>query len=486
MASVEQRTKGREEYLSSVEEFKLKRKQYKEDLKQFISNTLTEYYDNIPDFDAMIKEFSVSELDERLRDLYEPSVLLPGLSKLIPILNVCKFICINRTLVFVKGEDIRESIKYDKVLSAGEVYDALKRLTPIASTSVLGKLRCEYEQIESLQKSFAESDREQFVAVFNSTSCDKSLIYFICNSFPLEKPLTTKDVYSNEDYLENIETQYDYYVSWAANHKEDDWYPLLKSFYEALHRMREIAEAVTNSSLPDNDDSVNSFVSEFKRLLGTLISCYKRYVSFALEDGFLFEKEMLSEMIGQLQIDDFLHKYERFELQVQTSIELSSKEVLSKEPPSYKLPSDLFDGKVDTTNAYIPGLKNDLKSVEKFEQLFDFILNIGGITSEEEAGALLRAFTGYPIENANQKAKWESDYHILFYLVKYMFTPKERYVKMSQCIDIYYPSEDERRKAEKFPSSYAERIGGDDAPYIIETLNRIYSVFPKLETPITD
>lgn len=153
----------------------------------------------------------------------------------------------------------------------------------------------------------------------------------------------------------------------------------------------------------------------------------------------------------------------------------------------YSLPGDLFEGnKVDIIYGYIPGLKDALKSEEVFGPLFAFILRIGGVSTDEEASALLRAFTGYPVENANQKAKWEADYHILYYLVKYMFTPKKSYVSMFQCIDIYFPSDDERQKAEKSPSSYAERISGDDASYIIETLSRLSSVFPRPETPITD
>lgn len=152
----------------------------------------------------------------------------------------------------------------------------------------------------------------------------------------------------------------------------------------------------------------------------------------------------------------------------------------------YALQDGLFDGVVDTNNQYIPGLKRELRDHDLFERLFNFILQLGGITSSEEAGALLRSFTGYPVENASQRAKWETDYHILYYLVKYMFTPKKSYVSMSQCIDIYYPSDDEKRKAEKSPSSYAERISGDDAPYIIETLSRLSSVFPRPETPIAD
>lgn len=145
---------------------------------------------------------------------------------------------------------------------------------------------------------------------------------------------------------------------------------------------------------------------------------------------------------------------------------------------AYRLSDDLFDGRVDTSHVYISGLKNDLKSTEAFSPLFNYILSLGGINSDEEAGALLRAFTGHPVENANEKASWMADYHILYYLVKYMFTPKSKFVIMSECIDIHYPSDDERQKAEKSPSSYAERISGDDASSIIETLYRLSDVFP--------
>ena len=153
---------------------------------------------------------------------------------------------------------------------------------------------------------------------------------------------------------------------------------------------------------------------------------------------------------------------------------------------NFIIPDDLFSRSVDTTHLYIPGLKRELKDISVFSRLFDFILKLGGITSDDEAGALLRAFTGYPVENANDKATWNGDYHILYYLVKNMFTAKKSYSAMKQCIDISYPSDDERRKAEKSPSSYAERIGGDDAPYIIETLHRLWAKFPELETPLTD
>lgn len=152
----------------------------------------------------------------------------------------------------------------------------------------------------------------------------------------------------------------------------------------------------------------------------------------------------------------------------------------------YSLPEDLFDGKVDYMHEYIPGLKNCLKTLDVFGPIFNYILRIGKVTQDEEAGALLRVFTGYPVEKASTRAKWESDYHILFYIVKYMFTSKTLYVKMRECIDITYPSDEERQKAERSPSSYAERISGNDAPYIIETLSRLSSVFPRPETPITD
>ena len=134
----------------------------------------------------------------------------------------------------------------------------------------------------------------------------------------------------------------------------------------------------------------------------------------------------------------------------------------------FTLPEDLFSGKVDIRHDYIPGLKNALKTIDVFSPLFNYILSLGGINSNKEAGALLRSFTGYPVEDADDKAKWGTDYHILYYLVKYMFTPKKSYVKMSECIDINYPSDDERLKAEKSPSSYAERISGSDAPSVIE------------------
>lgn len=152
----------------------------------------------------------------------------------------------------------------------------------------------------------------------------------------------------------------------------------------------------------------------------------------------------------------------------------------------YSIPEDLFGGKVDISHNFIPGLKNSLKPIEVFAPLFRFILSLGGICSNKEAGALLRVFTGYPVYDANEKAKWNADYHILYYLVKYMFTPKTSYVKMRECIDITYPSDDERQKAEKSPSSYAERISGSKGPSIIETLYRLSSVFPKPEDPITD
>ena len=71
-------------------------------------------------------------------------------------------------------------------------------------------------------------------------------------------------------------------------------------------------------------------------------------------------------------------------------------------------------------------------------------------------------------------------------LVKYMFTPKKSYVKMRECIDIYYPSDDERKRAENKPSSYAERISGDNSFYIKETLYRLSSVFPIPPEPVTD
>ena len=152
----------------------------------------------------------------------------------------------------------------------------------------------------------------------------------------------------------------------------------------------------------------------------------------------------------------------------------------------YSLPDDLFSGKVDIRHDFIPGLRNALKTIDVFSPLFNYILGLGGINSNKEAGALLRTFTGYPVDDADDKAKWRTDYHILYYLVKYMFTPKKSYAKMSECIDIYYPSDDERLKAERSPSSYAERISGSDAPSVIETLYRLSGVFPRPEEPVTD
>ena len=163
--------------------------------------------------------------------------------------------------------------------------------------------------------------------------------------------------------------------------------------------------------------------------------------------------------------------------EAQESLKSIDSAVSSKNAFRYSLPLDLFEGKVDTVHAFIPGLKNALKDNNVFEPLFNYILRLGGITSDAEAGTLLRVFTGYPVENANDRAKWETDYHILYYLVKHMFAAKGSYAKMKECIEITYPSDAERKTAERSPSSYADRVSGADASSILETLSRLSKVF---------
>lgn len=254
--------------------------------------------------------------------------------------------------------------------------------------------------------------------------------------------------------------------------------------------------------ISDNSVSTIEIEETIKALILVSISeLYNATKSKEWDLFFPFEKKYIIDLLDSQEAMPYLEELKKQEISddvsvTHTAISLKTSTRTGDNPSEstnedfagfhFPLPADLFSGKVDIRHDFIPGLKNALKTVEVFSPLFNYILNLGGINSDQEAGALLRTFTGYPVEDADDKAKWGTDYHILYYLVKYMFTPKKSYAKMSECIDIYYPSDDERLKAEKSPSSYAERISGSDAPSVIETLYRLSGVFPKPEEPVTD
>ena len=286
----------------------------------------------------------------------------------------------------------------------------------------------------------------------------------------------------DDDATEIIDKNYDYYLMqhYDSDSSDEDEKKYIE-FVENFHKLGLFIERV-KASAQDNPDADNSSELEkelkdlFTTVISSLIDVYDVILKFGRLDALSFENRFLDEFVRWLNIRPFIEKYGRKTISVTPDVPGESVVSLSKDY-HFVLPEDLFTGKVDTIHVFIPGLKNALKDNEVFEPLFNYILRIGGICSDEEAGALLRVFTGYPVENASDKAKWETDYHILYYLVKHMFAAKGAYAKMMECIDISYPSEAERKKAEKAPSSYADRISGADASSILETLSRLSKVF---------
>lgn len=347
-----------------------------------------------------------------------------------------------------------------KRLSAEEIYSGLANSNSFVVKVLLNKLECPLSAKEGLLKKYEERASGGFADALKKLSCDISSLHDFANFLPyllrrdyglLQRPKEASEWLNDSEVIFTI--PHPLYV---------DREPVLldsPSLEPSDKRNHDLLLLVSNRV----GAGISSFISVLMTRFG--IPYGERFFSYAQEyiDAIFEVPEtgsVMEELMGVTSID--LKAYH------------------------YPLPDGLFNGAVDTVHEYIPGLKNELKDKEKFALLFDYILRIGGICTDQEAGALLRAFTGYPVENAKEKAKWGTDYHIVYYLVKYMFTPKKSYVKMRECIDIYYPSDDERQRAEKSPSSYAERIGGDDAPSIIETLHRLSDVFPKPEEPVTN
>ena len=468
-------------FLSEQEEFIKKRKQYKKGLEEFIQKKLKEYNElTVPEIERRAAESPTNPEDRFFRDLDMKEMVL-GAAKTLVVVEVGFFMFTNRNLVFLEGSV--DGLPYDRVLSSEEVYCALKRISLPGAVNVLGKLRCRYEEIERLQGLFSDNDKQGFIAALDSVSCDKSFLFFACSKLIQVNSSFFPVWDTDDDLVDHVERIYDYYIARIRNSSETD--KRKERFYTFLEGVQQVAiqfEKAQSEAAQNRDQELEKEIKEtLCKVMGDLVAVSKDCIDCCLEDSFSFEERLLSGLVNSLDIQPFFEKYGVY---VESVPSLSPNGDLRLY--RFYCPKNLFDGTVDTNHDYIPGLKNNLKDVAVFEPLFNYILRLGGIRSDEEAGALLRVFTGYPIENASDKAKWEADYHILLYLVKYMFTPKKSYVKMSECIDIYYPSGDERQRAEKSPSSYAERISGDDAPSIIETLHRLSDVFPKPSEPLND
>ena len=347
-----------------------------------------------------------------------------------------------------------------KRLSAEEIYTGLANSNSFVVRILLNKLECPLSAKEGLLKNFKENDSGGFANALKKLSCDISSLHDFANFLPY---LLRRDYGLLQRPKEASEWLYDSEVAFTIPH------PLFVDREPVLVELSSLkpSDIRKQDSLLLVSNRVGAGISSFMSALMTRLGIPygERFFSYA--------KEYIDAIF---EVPDTASVIE--ELMGITSIDLNAYH--------YPLPDGLFNGAVDTVHGFIPGLKNELKDIEKFSLLFDFILRLGGICTDQEAGALLRAFTGYPVENANEKAKWGTDYHIVYYLIKYMFTPKKSYVMMRECIDIYYPSDDDRRQAEKAPSSYAERISGDNSFYIKETLYRLSSVFPIPPEPVTD
>ena len=340
-----------------------------------------------------------------------------------------------------------------KRLSAEEIYSGLANSNSFVVKVLLNKLECPLSAKEGLLKKYEERASGGFADALKKLSCDISSLHDFANFLPY---LLRRDYGLLQRPKEASEWLNDSEVIFTIPH------PLYVDREPAL---------LDSPSLEPSDKRNHDLLLLVSNRVGAGISSFISVLMtrFGIPYGerfFYYAQEYIDAIFEVPETGSVME-----ELMGVTSIDLKAYH--------FPLPDGLFNGAVDTIHEYIPGLKNELKDKEKFALLFDYILRIGGICTDQEAGALLRAFTGYPVENAKEKAKWGTDYHIVYYLVKYMFTPKKSYVKMRECIDICYPSDDERQRAEKSPSSYAERIGGDDAPSIIETLHRLSDVFPK-------
>ena len=451
---------------------------------------------------------------EAIRDyeneLAEPEISLclqvnPLIECNISLLSAVVYVVKNYPLGLTKllKEDlIFERAKYLKVRTFAEVSDFVKKMTPFGQRRLLIDLDCPIYCEEDLLKAILSGDQDSFKQICSSEKLklvdDLAIVIgYIITVF--EEPFEA--LYNMDS---NVDDQSDVIFD-SLNTKILGSLGLPESVIQDLLDLYSNAD-IMKKYLPFIDVSNPEDVSNCAHLVSSMVSLYHCLNVFDLDEieevNKLLDNPNL-EGLGRLTQYYYYCLYEKWPSKIpillspeeQKEIEDGNHGVNADNNPPisqglkeyhYTLPLDLFEGKVDTVHAFIPGLKNDLKDNDVFEPLFNYILRLGGITSDAEAGALLRVFTGYPVENANDRAKWETDYHILLYLVKYVFTPKKSYVKMSECIDIYYPSDDERQKAESKPSSYAERIGGDDAPSIIETLHRLSDVFPKPEEPVTD
>ena len=478
------------DYLSPQEEFNAKRVLYKKDLEQYILERKREYEAFVPEIKRMEEEEPIQiPQDSVLREL-DMSEILTGMTKVLLVCSTSLYMLQQRAAIFIFDVAI-DNMPFDRVLSSAEIYEVLKKLGPLGAISILGKLKCDFGDIGRLQKLFQENDKKGFVAMLDSVSCDKSFLYYVCDHLSESAP-SIHDLYSDDDdVIEIIDKNYDYYLmqhydSDSADEDEKKYIEFVENYHKLglfIEKVKALAQ--DNPNAPNCPELEKELKDLFTTLISSLIDVYEVFLKFGKHEALSFEGRYLDEFVRWLNLRSFIEKYGKKTIDVALGVP-DDNALSPSEDYHFVLPEDLFTGRVDTVHVYIPGLKNALKDNEVFESLFNYILRLGGIGSDEDAGALLRVFTGYPVENANDRAKWETDYHILLYLVKYMFTPKKSYVKMSECIDIYYPSDEERQRAEKSPSSYAERISGDDAPSIIETLHRLSDVFPKPNDPLTD
>ena len=414
----------------------------------------------------------------------------------VPLSSAIGYVVKNYPLGLTKllKEDLLfERAKYLKVRTFAEVSDFVKKMTTFGQRRLLIDLECPFYCEEDLLRAILSGDQDSFKQICSSEKLklvdDLAVVVgFIITV--IEEPLDVlyKMDLNEEDYSDGgfgpLETKVFSSLGLPESVIQD-----LLDLYSGTDKMKKY--------LPFVDLSNPKFVSIYAHIVFTMVSVYYYLNVFDLD-----EIAEVNKLFDNPQFDGIVRLTQYYYYSIygkwpsKTPILLSPEEqkeienevhgVNTDSIPTisqvlkeyhYTLPLDLFEGKVDTVHTFIPGLKTALKDKEVFERLFNYILRLGGISSVEEAGALLRVFTGYPVEKASDKAKWGTDYHILYYLVKHMFAAKGTYAKMMECIDITYPSEAERKKAEKAPSSYADRISGADASSILETLSRLSQVF---------
>ncbi len=146
----------------------------------------------------------------------------------------------------------------------------------------------------------------------------------------------------------------------------------------------------------------------------------------------------------------------------------------------FTLAVDPFSGAPDPDHPFIGGI--DIKGLtsvdnplQRFEEFINYAAQLGNIQEDSQVEALIRAFTGHPFPNADERPIWNGNVNVLLYIVKYLFKPKKKYKMMDTYIDIIFDDENHRTKVLSDPSPYADSTPRE----IIEHLHKLYEhVFP--------